>query len=236
MDINVIAAAMLDGQRFSTLDEDKRYYGLLAIIGRLYSLKGMGDKSASYENGIATPTPEVLLAVDELTKEIAQNYPYITMSEIKFALESGVKSNLDDQPNILNIANYCRWLALYYKSASRLEAIQLIENRKRITPPSNCLGYGEVESRNDKAMRTLYEQFKEEVVEKGCISKKHLDINCSAVYDWCRKAGRILPPSPDKIESALTLARNTESRKELSEWKTVERAKRIILEEYLRAN
>lgn len=232
MDIYMIATAMQDSIAFLNLDENKQRLGLTAIIARLYSLKAMGDKASIIENEVAKPSHEVLLAVNELLNEVNQKYSFLTLSEIKLALESGVKGELDDQPTYLTIANLCRWLSIYRWSEARTEAKQLVENQRRITAPTNQLEYGTVESRDDIAMRTLYTQLMNEVNEKGCLCEFHIDFNCAAVYDWCRKTGRMQRPSQKAIDYAISRLRNEKRHKKISEKRLHERAKRILLEEY----
>lgn len=237
MDVYVITTAMQNGLVFTKLDENKKRLGLTAIIARLYSLKGMGEKAVILDDKTgkpSKPSPEVLLAVEELTIEVNQKYPFLTMSEIKLALESGVKGELDDQPNILCVANYCRWLSIYRRSEARTEAKQLIENEKRITSHSNCLEYGTVESRNDVALRILYKQLKDEVLEKGRIDEAHMDYICAIVYDWCRKTGEMPRPEQSDINHALALVRSARTSRTQTESMIIRQAKRILLEGYLK--
>ena len=236
MDVYSIATAMQNELIFSTLDDKKQRLGLTAIIARLYSLKGMGDRAMIHEDGDPQPrpSPEVVLAVEELTKELNQKYPYLTFAEIKLALESGVKGDLDDQSDFLSIANFCRWLSIYYRSGARIEAKQFVESWRRKIAPSNRLEYGTNEVRDDVAMRTLYNQLKSEVQEKGHFSEDHIDLNYALVYDWCRKTGEVPRPVQSDIDYAISLAQNTKARCTKTDSVIMYHAKRILLEEFLK--
>lgn len=241
MNISSIIHAMQDINRFSQLSSEKKNYALTAIVARLYSLKGMGDKTIVFkdgkpvkdEKGEFVRSENLIFAITELEKEIAINYPFLTMSEIQIALEAGVKNELDDDPTFLTVVNFCRWLALYFHSGARLEAAQAINSLKRITP-SNQIEAGSIESRNDVVLHNLVQLFQEEVKTNGCIAAEHSDRICSLVYDWLRTQGMERPPQSE-IDAAKAVAQKKVTKKStILEDKVNQRAKRILLENYLR--
>lgn len=230
MEVYYIVNAINQGPKAGALDIDKRKAGLTAIIARLYSLKGMGNSAVvKGPDGRDYPSPDVQLAVNELEKEIAFKYPFLTMSEIRLALESGVKGELDDQPTYLNVANYCRWLRLYRNGSDRLEALQAIENGKRLAAPAYQLDAGTVETRNEEAGARKYEELLAEVRETGAIGPAHSDMVCAMVYNYLRKTGRMEKPVQSTIDAAIDVALKFGCAKP----KVNDRAKRVLLQFYL---
>ena len=236
MEIYDIANAMQERPKFGGLDIPKRVAGLTAVVARLYSLKGMGGNGAKLEG-------EITLAVTELERECAKKYPFFSMSEIRLALEAGVKGELTDEPTYLNAANYCKWLALYRKSAARLEAAQAVDSNLKIAAPAYQLDAGTVASRNEVAMEDLFAQVQEEVKATGKIGAAHFSPTLAALYDWLRAKGQMERPSQAMIQDAMAKAANAaKSEKTLTVKEAIERAagtvyagaKRYLLEDYLK--
>lgn len=243
MELYDIANAMQERPKFGALDMNKRHAGLTAIIARLYSLKGMGGAAVVQTNdGRTEASADVRLAVLELEKECAQKYPFFSMSEIRLALESGVKGELSDDATYLNVANFCKWLAVYRKSPARLEAAQAVENRQRIAEPVRQLDAGTVESRNDAACQALFDTLLQEVRTTGTLGAGHLSPVVASVYDWLRAKGRMEKPSPAEIQAAMKTAAGQAQGKastaadavRLATASVVGGAKRILLTNYLR--
>lgn len=233
MDTYAIVTAIQDGPRNGGIGTDRRKAGIMAIVARLYSLKGMGNQAVVRgTDGRQYPSPDVQLAVTELDREIAVKYPFMTMAEIKLALESGVKGELDDQPTYLNVANYCRWLALYRKSAARLEALQAIDNGIRVAAPSNLLDAGTVETRNAEAVKKALELMRLDVDATGAIDASRSDRLCGLVYDYLRKSGQMERPLQSTIDAAIEVARKY-GLKHATPLQLNCRAKRTLLQFYL---
>lgn len=249
MEIYSIVSAIRTGEKVGAIGIDKRQAGLLAIIARLYSLKGMGASAVvKGKDGKDYPTPDLQLAVTEMEKEIALKYPFLTMEEVRYALESGVKGELDDQPTYLNVANYCRWLREYRNSAARLEATQAIANGLASSQPVAQLDAGTIAARNEVACKRAYAEMLSEVKATGRISDSHVDGNCAGIYDWLRANGRMERPDAKTGQAAMDQAAKSVQAmrrvrgKEATISEIVEgavsqvkfRAKRILLESYLR--
>lgn len=237
MEIYDIANAMQERPKFGALEMNKKAAGLTAIVARLYSLKGQGGNAADL-------SAEISLAVTELEKECAKKYPFFSMSEIRLALEAGVKGELNDEPTYLNTANYCKWLALYRKSAARLEASQAVDSRLRIAAPVQQLDAGTVETRNAVAMEDLLARVHEEVKTTGSISSTHIVPALAALYDWLRYNGRMERPTAAAIQAAMAkaAARAAKCDGMLTAQQIIDRAagtvyagaKRYLLEDYLK--
>lgn len=235
---------MKDGAKFGALDMDKRQAGLTAIVARLYSLKGMGGAAvAQKEDGTVVPSPDVQLAVTELEKECAVKYPFFTLSEIRVALEAGVKGELTDEPAYLNTANMCRWLSIYRKSAARLEAVQAIENDVRVAAPSMQLDAGTVQTRNDEAMKRLEGELLDELRTAGTFGEGRIAPVLAALYDWLRETGRMEKPAPATIQDAMRRAAQAKTDGTIrTAAQVIERAvagvvtgaKRLLVEDYYR--
>lgn len=233
MEISNIVTAMQEGDKNGRIGMERRQAGLLAIIARLYSLKGMGSHAVVVgQDGKQYPSPDVQLAVNELDKEIAVKYPYMTMSEVRLALESGVKGELDDQPTILNVANYCRWLSLYRHSAARLEALQAVANGIRVASHANLLDAGTIESRNEEATKKALEVMRLDVEVNGAIDASRSDRLCGIVYDYLRKCGQMEKPLQSTIDAAIEVARKY-GLKHATPLQLNLRAKRTLLQFYL---
>lgn len=194
-----IVNAMQSGPRNGKIGMEARVAGVIAVVSRLYSIKGMGGDKESISK-------EIAFAAHELEREIALKYPFMTMSEIQYALEAGVKGELDNEPTYLNVANYSKWLRLYRNSRERLEALQAVENGQHLAAPAQQIEAGTVESRNEATMPTAFEQMCEEVHMFGHIDKSHFDGTCAAVYDWLRAQGRMPRPDAKTGQAAMDAA------------------------------
>lgn len=223
LQVYYIAQAMKTGTRVGMLDMERRVAGLTAIIARLYSLKSMGGDKA-------TLMQEIGLAVPEIEKEIALKCPFMTMAEIQYALESGVKGELDDDPTYLSVANYCKWLAEYRNSDARKEGVQAVENGKRVEAPA--LPLGDILARNEAVCENLAKELFAEVKAGGHFSSEHYDINVAMVYNYLRKNGRMEKPSAEEIQAAFHEAAKR-SRKGEAASDDANRAKRILLEKFM---
>lgn len=237
LQVSYIADAMRAGARIGSIGMDKRVAGLTAIVARLYSLKGMGGSKEAIAQ-------EIALAVKELERDVAVKYPFMTMAELQYALESGVKGELDDEPTYLSVANYCRWLSIYRRSDARKEGVQVVENGLRVAAPAMQLEAGTVDSRNAEAAKRALGEYTEEIRTDGCISHAHLDGAVASVYDYLRASGAMPKPAPAQIQAAMHKAAS--ARVGSSHEKTVEgiiaaaastvnaKAKRYLLEDYLK--
>ena len=218
-----IANAMTSGPRVGGMGMDKRAAGLTAIIARLYSLKSMGGDKA-------TIAAEIGLAVKELEREVALKYPFMTMAEIQYALESGVKGEMDDEPTFLSVANYCKWLSAYRRSEARKEGLQAVENGKRVEVPA--LPVGDVLARNDEYNEMLAKQLFQEAKSEGRFAQSHTNISVANCYNYLRAKGRMERPSAAEIQAAtheaVKAVKPGESRDSVA-W----RVKRILLQEFM---
>lgn len=243
---NAIINAIQSGEgKVGEIGIDKRKAGLTAIIARLYSLKGMANTAVvKGQDGKDYLSPDVQLAIDEMEKEIALKYPFFTMSEVRYALEAGVKGELDNDPTFLTVVNFCKWLRKYRNSLERSEALQVIAD-----------GMGEdesaeaIEDLNAKAVSKALSEIEAEVRESGRIAPSHLDGMCASVYDWLRAQGRMERPDPvtgqaamdEAVKAVKAMKRN--GRESVAVADIIEgamaqvkaRAKRILLEKHLRA-
>lgn len=251
METNAIINAMQSGEgKVGAIGIDKRRAGLTAIIARLYSLKGMANAAAvKGQDGKDYLSPDVQLAVNELEKEISLRYPFLTMSEVRYALEAGVKGEFDSDPTFLNVANFCKWLRKYRNSLERVEALQAIANGMRVAEAAQQLPAGTIETRNAEAVRKALSEIEAEVRESGRIAPSHLDGMCASVYDWLRAQGRMERPDPVTGQAAMdeavkaVKAMKKNGRESVAVADIIEgamaqvkaRAKRILLEKHLRA-
>lgn len=227
----IITAIRNGGAKAGQLTIDQRKASIVAIVARLYSLKGQGGDPETLRQ-------EIGLAAYELEKEIAVKYPFFTMEEVRFALESGVKGEWDDdgarfQGTGLNVANYCRWLSAYRNSNERIDALQKIHN------PAACpasvryqLPAATVETKNLEACRSLYEMLQQEVQENGCFAPRHMDITLACVYNYLRSAGVMPRPSDADIEAAMATSKTRASINESASTLNF-RAKGILLESFI---
>lgn len=222
LQVYYIANAMQSGPRVGRMDMEKRVAGLTVIIARLYSLKSMGGDKQALQR-------EIALAVSEMEKEIAMKCPFMTMAEIQYALESGVKGELDGDPTILSVANYCKWLAEYRNSDARKEGIQAIENGKRVEVPA--LPVGDVLARNEAVCENLAKELFAEVKATGHFGD-HYDVCVANVYNYLRKKGRMEKPSAAEIQAAFHEAAKY-SKKGEGAPEDANRAKRILLEKFM---
>ena len=237
MELTVVKQNILDGSRFRDLPFEARRAGLTAAVARLYSLKGMGGNAEAI-------APEIALAVSELLKECAVTYSGLTMAEIRYALEAGVKGQLDECPTYLNTANMCRWLCEYKNSALRLEALQAVYNDPT-AEASRQLTAGTTEARDREAMERFMGTALVEVQTTGSLEASQLRSGAyAALYDYLRKTGRLEKPSNDEILAAFekvtkgmrpgpkfeTVAEAVKSATAVS----VNAVKRLILEDYLK--
>ncbi len=237
MELTVVKQNILDGSRFRDLSFEARRAGLTAAVARLYSLKGMGGNAEAI-------APEIALAVSELQKECAVTYSGLTMAEIRYALEAGVKGQLDECPTYLNTANMCRWLTLYQHSALRLEALQALQSETALQP-SNQLTAGTTEARDRAAMESFMEKALQDVRVFGALEASPLKSGAyAALYDYLRGTGRLERPSNeellaafDKVANGMPRGAHFETVAEAVQSTTavaVNAVKRLILEGYLK--
>jgi len=228
MDAFYVAEAMKQLPRLGSINSEQRKQMLYNIIMRLYALKNARvDQQAMHQ--------EVSYAVEEVDRDLRIKYPFFTMTEVALALEAGVKGEfIDDktpaayQSTALNAANYCRWLSLYRNSAVRLEALQDVENGKRLTEPQNLLSAGDIESRNIAAFDKLEKDIRG-TMKDGTIPAEFSDMICAKLYNHLRTHGRMDMPTQAAIDAAQDVARKFLK----TELQVNCRAKRSLLEMYL---
>lgn len=223
---------MQNTARVGGLHIDQRKDALTAIVARLYSLRGQGGDPAA----LAAP---LALAVSELEKEVAVKYPFMTLAEIRYALEEGVKGTWETEQTRfqggsgLNVANYCRWLRAYRDSAVRLEAAQAIQNGQRVTDPSRLIAPEDIARKNAEYQARTLDLFKQEIHDAGVIDASHLDGRVANTYDDLRKSGAMPLPGKDVIEAAMSRAAAV--MRSAEKCAVILRAKRYILQDWLRA-
>ena len=228
-----IVHAMTSTVRAAKAEDEQRKAALTAIVARLYSLRGQGGDPAALSAPIA-------LAVSELDKEIMLKYPWFTLAEIRYALEEGIKGTWDtDQTKFqggtgLTVANYCRWLSDYRYSRARLEAEQAVAEGKRITDPSCLLAPEDIARKNAEYLKRTIDLFKSEIHETGVIDASHWDGRVANVYDALRKDGTMSLPEKSVIDAAMKRAAS-DLRQGTEREKLILRAKRYLLQDYLRA-
>ena len=240
LEVYCIANAMKNGPKVGAMGMEKRAIGLLGVIARLYSLKGMGEKAIEHDengrpimkDGKPVPSKEVHLAIIEMDKELALRYPFLTMGEVQYALESGVKGQLDDEPTYLNVANYSRWLKEYRQSGERQDADLINKTGQRVQEPAHLLPVGDVIARNTEYAEAFAKTLFDEIKRNGRFDSAHTDMAVAMVYNYLRKEGRMEKPAADLIQDAFSqaakLVREGEDKN-----RTAIRVKRILLQNFM---
>jgi len=96
------------------------YNPLVVLLGYVHLLRGQKPD-----------TEELVFQASELERELKSNYSYLTLEEVRIALENGVKKRFGDYYG-LNVVSYIEWLDAYKKSDTRRKALE--EHRVKSLP------------------------------------------------------------------------------------------------------
>ena len=154
------------------------YNPLVVLIGYIHLLRGQKPD-----------TDELVFQASELERELKDNYSYLTLEEVRFALENGVKKRYGDYFG-LNVVSYIEWLDAYKKSDIRRKAVE--ELRIKSLPPAPPV---------DPVLRA-----KESLLlEYNFWNEKKSFFWCpdpSLGYQYATDTGLISPTKEEKLEAA----------------------------------
>lgn len=109
----------LKGTRVSSYTPEARRPILLSVVKSLYKLKSMDDEKDL----------KAMEITRVLESKLVNDFGYLTMEEVRIALEAGVCGDFETNTAI-NIGNICNWLKCYIRSDARTEAKRILENAK----------------------------------------------------------------------------------------------------------
>lgn len=179
MDTNALvpivpAAEAVATARISSIPEI--YNPLVVLIGYLHLLRGQKPD-----------TDELVFQASELERELKDNYSYLTLEEVRIALENGVKKRYGDYYG-LNVVTYIDWLDAYKKSDQRRKALE--DFRIKSLPPAPPV------DPVLKAKESLYLEY------RFWAEKKHFFWCPEPAYGYAIDTGLISPTREQKLEAA----------------------------------
>ena len=154
------------------------YNPLVVLIGYIHLLRGQKPD-----------TEELVFQASELERELKDNYSYLTLEEVRLALENGVKKRFGDYFG-LNVVTYVEWLDAYKKSDARRKALE--EYRLKSLPPAPPV------DPIRRAKESLLLEYNFWIGKKPffwCPDPKE-------AYQYATDAGLISPTKEQKIEAA----------------------------------
>lgn len=115
MDTNAIVPILPASEAVATTrikEIPEIYNPLVVLLGYVHLLRGQKPD-----------TEELVFQASELERELKINYSYLTLEEVRIALENGVKKRYGDYYG-LNVVSYIEWLDAYKRSDSRRKALE----------------------------------------------------------------------------------------------------------------
>ncbi len=181
MDTNAIVPVLPVSEAVATVkikQIPEIYNPLVVLIGYIYLLRGQKPD-----------TEELVFQASELERELKDNYSYLTLEEVRIALENGVKKRYGEYFG-LNVVSYIEWLDAYKKSDIRRKAVE--ELRIKSLPPAPP------EDPILKAKRSLYYEYQFWIGGKSFFWCPDPD----DAYRYATDAGLISPTREQKLEAA----------------------------------
>ena len=199
MTTNEILAAM-NGPKFGSLPLNDKEDAIDGVLKYIYSLRGY-----TVADGVQ---PEIDAAMRVLVDRSATRFPYLTVDEIRLALELGVTGYWTKDKR-LTIANYLDWLSKYNTSAERAEAGDQKMNRQKSLTQSQAsalLPDVDIARKNEEAGRSAALREYDAFCKTG-----RLDICVQGygamIYDYLLAHGK-LNPSDALIRQAYDRSKN----------------------------
>lgn len=182
------------GPTIGTLNVEEQTTLLTAIVEILYTLKHL-DPAANRQR--------IALSADVLRDKVAERFPYLTIGEVKLALESGVYGEFG-KDTILTPANLVNWVIAFTKLPERAEALKdkqssdRIEARKTssLLPPAEKAERDEAFRKNQPLV--AWEEFKRDPFywDIFAIGYGH------ALYEALRSSGKMQQVKNETLEEA----------------------------------
>lgn len=171
------AVEAVDCPKIKTLPPLAVYNPLVVLIGHLYLLKGQ------------RPEPEELrFQAGELDQELRANYGFLSLEEIRIALDKGVKKRYGEYYG-LNVVTYIEWLDAYIKSDLRHKALKDAAEKK--LPPPHVPTQEEIEAASKRSLLWFQEAWRESKFYFWCPDPDD-------AYNFAVKTGLIQPTAEDK--------------------------------------
>lgn len=182
------------GPTIGTLKVEEQTNLFTAIVEILYTLKHL-DPSVNKQR--------IALSADVLRDKVVERFPYLTIGEVKLALESGVYGEFG-KDTILTPANLVNWVIAFTKLPERAEALKDKQSKDRIEArkTSNLLPPADKAARDEAFRKTAplaaWEEFKRDpfYYEIYAIGYGH------ALYEALRSSGKMLQVTDQTLEEA----------------------------------
>ena len=170
----------VDRPKIKTIPTPPVYNALVVMIAHLYTLRGQKPEAGDLKFQAA-----------ELEAEIRNSYSWLSLEEVRIALDNGVKKKYGEYFG-LNVITYLDWIRAYNESEARRKAKQEAEAAK--LPPPRPKTPEEIEEETRQGILSLYYLWSNDSPLKWCPDPED-------DYDYLLKAGAINPTDDDKTRA-----------------------------------
>lgn len=188
----------VDRPKLRDLQTNEVYNPLVLLIAHLYLLRGQ------------TPVQEDLrFQAAELEQELRNSYSWLSLEEVRIALDNGVKKKYGDYFG-LNVITYLDWIKAYSESEARRKAQE--EARIRKLPPPHVPTPEEIEALKKRNLLAYYDIWAADSSFKWCPDP-------TEDYQYLLDLGLLNPTTEEKNEAIefarkMVLERELQSEKE----------------------
>lgn len=175
----------VDRPKVRELTTPEVYNPLVVLIAHLYLLRGQQVESG-----------DLRFQAGELEQELRSSYPWLSLEEVRIALDNGVKKKYGEYYG-LNVITYLDWIKAYAESEARRKAKEEAELAK--LPPPHVPTPEEIEENTRKGILALQSLWESESFFMWCPDP-------ADDYAYLLAKGLINPTKEDKAR-AMDLAR-----------------------------
>ena len=187
----------VDRPKVRELSTPEVYNPLVVLIAHLYLLRGQQVEAG-----------DLRFQAGELEQELRSSYPWLSLEEVRIALDNGVKKKYGEYYG-LNVITYLDWIKAYNESEARRKAKEEAERAK--LPPPHVPTPEEVEENTRRGILALQSLWEADSFFKWCPDP-------ADDYAYLTSRG-IISPTPDDKSRAMDFGRQRVLESKLEEAK-----------------
>lgn len=187
----------VDRPKIKTIPTPPVYNALVVMIAHLYTLRGQKPEAGDLKFQAA-----------ELEAEIRNSYSWLSLEEVRIALDNGVKKKYGEYYG-LNVITYLDWIKAYNESEARRKAKEEAERAK--LPPPHVPTPEEIEENTRRGILALQSLWEADSFFKWCPDP-------ADDYAYLTSRG-IISPTPEDKSRAMDFGRQRVLESKLEEAK-----------------
>ena len=187
----------VDRPKVRELSTPEVYNPLVVLIAHLYLLRGQQVEAG-----------DLRFQAGELEQELRSSYPWLSLEEVRIALDNGVKKKYGEYYG-LNVITYLDWIKAYNESEARRKAKEEAERAK--LPPPHVPTPEEIEENNRRGILALQSLWEADSFFKWCPDP-------ADDYAYLTSRG-IISPTPEDKSRAMDFGRQRVLESKLEEAK-----------------